>query len=93
MVAAALHGHGQLVGPAERRDEERNEDGHQGLDALGEVTGIQHGAAGLLGVHDLFRFLDEGGDEPQRDGHHHSQLMHREVHLGQRAQQVLDGVG
>ena len=31
-VAAALHGHRQLVRPAERRDEQRDEDGHQPAD-------------------------------------------------------------
>jgi len=93
MVAAALHGHGQLIGTAERRDKQRDQDRHQCLDALGEGAAVQHGTAGLLGVHDLFGFLNQSRDKPQGNRHHHGQLMHRKVQLSQRAQQALDGIG
>ena len=43
--------------------------------------------------HDLIRFLDEGGDKAQGDGHHHGQLMHRQAQLLQGPQQVLQGIG
>ena len=93
VVAAALHGHGQFVRPAESRDEQGDEDGHQRVHPLLEGARIQHGAPGFLGVHDLLGLLNEGGDEPQGNGHHHGQFMHREVELGQGPQQLLDGVG
>ena len=50
-------------------------------------------APGLLGGHDLVRLLDQGGDEPQGDGHHHGQLMDRHMDLFHPAQQPLQPVG
>ena len=92
MVAAALHGHGQLVRAAEGRDEQRDQHRHQRLDALGESAIVDHGTTGFLGVHDLLGLFDQSRDEPQRNGHHHGQLMHREMNFRQRAQQILNRV-
>ena len=36
-------------------------------------------ATGFLGGHDLIRLLDQRGDEPQGNAHHHGQLMHRHL--------------
>ena len=93
MVAAAFHRHRQFVGAAEGRDEQRDQDGDQRADALGEFAVIQLGAAGFLGVHDLFGLVDQRRDKAQRNGHHHRELMHREVQFLQRAQQRFDRIG
>ena len=50
MIAAALHGHGQLVRAAERRHEQRHEQRQQRLGALKEVAGLKIGAARFAGV-------------------------------------------
>ena len=55
VVAAALHGNGKLVGPAEGRNEQGYQQGHQGFGLLEQVAGIEVGAAGLLSGHDLIR--------------------------------------
>lgn len=47
VVAAALHGNGKLVGPAEGRNEQGYQQGHQGFGLLEQVAGIEVGAAGL----------------------------------------------
>ena len=91
-VAAALHGHGQLIGAAEGRDEQRDEHRHQRLDPVQHLAGVQLGTAGFLGIHDLVGLLDQGGDEPQGNAHHHGQLVHREVQPAQRLEQLLDGI-
>ena len=91
-IAAALHSHGQLVGAAESRDEQRHQHRDQRLDALGHLAVVQLRTTGFLGVHDLVGLLDEGRNEPQRDAHHHGQFMHREVEPAKRLEQLLDGV-
>ena len=93
VVAAALHGGGQLVGPAEGADEQRHQNGHQGPGPAQQGAAFKVGAPGLLGGDDLVRLLDEGGDEAQGDGHHHSQLVDGETELFQGPQQALQGVG
>ena len=93
MVAAALHGGGQLVCPAEGADEQRHQDGEQGLGPAGKTARLKIGAPGLLGTHDLVRLLDERGDEPEGDAHHHGQLMDGEAQLFQRRHQPLQPVG
>ena len=92
VVAAALHGRGQLVGPAEGADEQRHQDRHQGLGPLEDIAGFKVRAPGLLGGHDLVRLLDEGGDKAQGDGHHHGQLVDGQTQLLQRRQQALQSV-
>ena len=57
---------------------------NMGLDEA-EVDKRVHEAAEFVG-------LDEGRNEPQRDAHHHGQLMHREVEPAKRLEQLLDGV-
>ena len=93
MVAAALHRRRQLVRTAERADEQRHEQRNERFRALEQVAALEVRAAGALGGHDLVRLLDERGDEAQRDGHHHRQLMHRHAELLERAEQVLQPVG
>ena len=41
VIAAALHGDGKLIGTAERRDEQRHQNGDQCLGALQEVSGLE----------------------------------------------------
>ena len=79
VVAAALHGRGQLVGPPEGADEQRHQNGNQGLGLLDQAATLKVRAPGLLGRHDLVRLLDQRGNEPQGDGHHHGQLMDRHM--------------
>ena len=93
MVAAALHGHGQFVGPPEGRDKEGDQQGDQGFGLLEEVSGVEVGAPRLLGGHDLVGLLDQGGDEPEGDGHHHTQLMDGDPNLFEGAQQLFQAVG
>ena len=93
MVAAALHGDGQLVCPAEGGDEQGDKQGDQRLGPLDQVARLKIRPPGPLGGHDLVRLLDQQGDEAQGDGHHHGQLMDRHMDLFQRAQQVLQPVG
>ena len=92
MVAAALHGRGQLVGPAEGADEQRHQNRHQGLCLLHQIAAFKIRTPGLLGGHDLVRLLNEGGDEPQGDGHHHSQLVHRHMEAFEPAHELLQRI-
>ena len=71
---------------------ERMSHRHQGFYPVGHLAGVQLGTAGLLGVHNFVRLLNEGGDEPQGNAHHHRQLVHREVQFAQGLEQLLDGV-
>ena len=48
VVAAAFHGHGQLVGAAERADEQRHEYRQQRLGAADQTARLKIGAARLL---------------------------------------------
>ena len=93
VVAAAFHRQRQLIRPAERRNEQRNENGQQRLGPLHHAAAFQVCAPCLLSGHDLVRLLDEGGDKPQRDGHHHGQLVHRQLDLLKGRQQPLYAVG
>ena len=93
MVAAAFHRQRQLIRPAERRNEQRDEDGQKRLGPLHHAAAFQVCAPCLLGGHDLIRFLDEGGDKAQRNGHHHGQLMHRQLDFFKRGKQPFDAVG
>ena len=92
LIAPALHGRGQLVGPAEGTDEQGHQNGHQGPGPLEDIAGFKVRAPGLLGGHDLVRLLNQRGDEPQGNGHHHGQLMDGQAQLFQRRQQTLQPV-
>ena len=87
VVAAALHGRGQLVRPAKGADKQRYQNGNQRLGLLEQASAFKVRAAGLLRRYDLVRFLDQRGNEPQGNGHHHGQLMHRHMDFFQGIQQ------
>ena len=70
-IAAAFHSGRQLIGTAERGNEQGDQNRDECLCPLEEIAGAEIRAACLLCVHDLLRFLDQGRDEPERDGHHH----------------------
>ena len=58
VIAAAFHGRGQLVGPAESADEQRHQNGNQGLHPLHEAAVFKIRTTGPLSGHDLIRFFD-----------------------------------
>ena len=91
-IAAGVHGQRQLLGPAERAHEQRHQQRHHGLGPGDEVAGLKVRAAGLLGLHDLVRLVHQRGDEAQGDGHHHGDLVGREVNDLQRPEQRLQAV-
>jgi len=78
--------------PAEGGDKQRHQNRHQGLGPPENISGLKIRAPGLLGGHDLIRLLDESGDKPQGNGHHHAQLMDGRLDLLQKAQQRLQSV-
>ena len=93
LVAAALHGCRQLIRPAKGADEQGHQNGDQGFGPLNQTAGLKVRTPGLLGGHDLIRLLNEGGNEPQGNAHHHGQLVHRQAQLLQGPQQRLQAVG
>ena len=93
MVAAAFHGNGKLVCPAEGRDKQRHEYRQQRLCPLYEIAGLKVCASCLLGGHYLVRLLDERRDKAQRHAHHHAHLVHGNFDFLQRIEQYLKTVG
>ena len=92
VVAAGLHRHREVVRTAEGTDEERYQDRHHRLRALEQISALEVGATGLLGLHDLIRFLDEDRDETECDRHHHRDFMHRYAELFEHAETLLEAV-
>ena len=92
VVAAALHSRRQLVRPTEGADKQGHQNGHQRLGLLEDVPTVEVGATGLLRGHDLVRFLDQRGDEPQGNGHHHGQLVNGDMDLFQGVQQGFQSI-
>ena len=93
MIAPGLHGHGQVARPAEGADKQRHQQRHHGLGPLHQVAGLKVCAAGHLRLLNLVGFLQQGGNEAQGDGHHHAQLVGREVKALERREQQLNAVG
>ena len=93
VVAAGLHRHREVVRTTEGTDEERYQDRHHRLRALEEISALEVGAAGLLCLHDLIRFLDEDRDETECDRHHHRDFVHRYADFFQGTESLLEAVG
>ena len=91
-VAAALHGHRQLVRPAEGADEQRHQNRNQCLCPVNQATRLKVGASGLLCGDDLVRLLDQRGDKAKCNAHHHGELMHRHFYLFERSQHDLQRI-
>ena len=93
VVAAALHRHGKVVGPAERRNEKRDQDRDKRPDALHDAAAFHIGAARLLCAHDLVGFFEQRRHKAQGNGHHHGDLMHLDMKDLQRLHDALQRVG
>ena len=93
VVAPCLHRHCQVIGSAEGGDEQRHEQRNHGLDLVDEVPGLKVRTSCHLCLHDLVRLLHEDRDEPEGDGHHHGDLVHRNVDLLQGAEHALQRIG
>ena len=57
-----------------------------------DISAFKIRASCLLCRHDLIRFLNQGRDKAQRNGHHHGQLVNRHPEPFQRPQQRLQSV-
>ena len=93
VITAALHRRREVDGTAERGDKQRDQDRDQRPHPLHQSAALQIGAARLLRRHDLVRLFDQRRDKPQRNGHHHRQLMYIQPQIGQRVQKPLERVG
>lgn len=93
VVAAGLHRHREVVRAAEGTDEERYQDRHHRLCALEQIPALEVGAAGLLCLHNLIRFLDEDRDKTECDRHHHRDFVNRYADLFQDTESLLQTVG
>ena len=79
MVAAGFHRHCQFTRAAERADEQRHQQGNHRLRAGEKVARLKIRTARHLRLHNLVRFLHQRGDEAERNGHHHRQLVRGKV--------------
>ena len=93
MIAAGLHGHGQIARAAERADKQRHQQRYHGLGALNDIARFKIRAAGHLRLHDLVGLFQQRGDKAQGDGHHHGQLVGGKADPGKGAEQPLQAVG
>ena len=93
MIAAGFHGHGQFIRPAKSRNEQWDQDRQHGFGPFDQVAAFKIGAPGHLGLADLIRFLHKRGNESERNGHHHGQLMSGKFQSLQGGQEFFQPVG
>ena len=93
LIAAALHGGSQLIRAAEGTDKQGYQNGNQGSGPIHQAAVLKIRPPRLLSRHNFVRFLNQSGNKPKGNTHHHGKLMHRHMQSLQGAHQRFQSIG
>ena len=92
VVTSGFHGHGKVIGTAERRNKQRYKKWYHVFCLLDQVSVFKIRTSGDLCLHDLIGLLQKDRNKTKGNGHHHGDFMNRHMDLIQRAEKSLQTV-